>query len=937
MTHPLILPLDSPDASLATCGGKGVNLAKLARAGLPVPPGFVVTTDAYRQFVSANDLQPFILATLAATDSDDPAALETASAAIRARFALAPIPTKLAAAIVDASRVLTTDHRLPITDHLPQAVRSSATAEDLPDMSFAGQQDTFLNVVGDQALTEAVVACWSSLWTARAIAYRARNGIAQESVALAVVVQAMVESEASGVLFTANPLTGQRGETVIDATLGLGEALVSGQVEPDHYVVDPSAERITEKRLGAKALAIRGQAAGGTVTVETDAAGVQALPNAAILELARLGRRVEQELYGGAPQDIEWAWAAGRLYLLQARAITSLFPLPAGMAARPLRVMWSVNHVQGMLDPFTPLGQDFLIEAFLAITRLAGRDITAASQRDVLIAAGRIYADLTPGLRHDLVRRLVVRVPGVIEPGSEQALFSVLDDPDLLPDRRGFSPAALRTLAGFWSVLARRIVKDLRDPGGQRIAVLGQFDAFIASATARAAATTTLAQRLALWRSLYDEFAETLGLQLLPLVMAGIASFYQVRRLALRELGNDRLALEAVRGLPNNVTTEMDLTLWTVAQVIRDDPASAARFAEEDAAALAAELQARTLPQPAQVALIAFMDRYGMRGLAEIDLGRPRWREDPAHVIGVVQSYLRIDDPQQAPDAVFRRGARLADAAIAELVQSMPSAADARLMRFFASRMRALAGQRETPKFAIIQIMGVVRSMLLRSGEDLASGGVLNQPDDIFFLRLAELEVLAATELAGVEALAGSGGLTGIEASVGSVAPDRLKPRLRDKSEWRALVAERRRAYEREKLRRQIPRLMLSDGRAFYEGLGAQADAEGAITGSPVSPGVVEGTVRVVFDPSRVQLAPGEILVCPGTDPSWTPLFLAAGGLVMEVGGLMTHGSVVAREYGIPAVVGVHEATTRLKTGQRVRVDGTAGQIVVLAEESQAN
>ncbi len=235
MTHPLILPLDSPDATLAACGGKGVNLAKLARAGLPVPPGFVVTTDAYRQFVAAHDLQPFILATLAATDSDDPAALETASAAIRARFALAPIPTELAAAIVDAARVLTTDHRLPITAHLPQAVRSSATAEDLPDMSFAGQQDTFLNVVGDDALLEAVVACWSSLWTARAIAYRARNGIAQDVVALAVVVQAMVESEASGVLFTANPLTGQRGETVIDATLGLGEALVSGQVEPDHY------------------------------------------------------------------------------------------------------------------------------------------------------------------------------------------------------------------------------------------------------------------------------------------------------------------------------------------------------------------------------------------------------------------------------------------------------------------------------------------------------------------------------------------------------------------------------------------------------------------------------------------------------------------------------------------------------------------------------
>ncbi len=679
-----------------------------------------------------------------------------------------------------------------------------------------------------------------------------------------------------------------------------------------------------EKRLGAKALAIRGQAGGGTVTVEGEAAGVQALPDAAILELARLGKRVERELYDGAPQDIEWAWAEGRLFLLQARAITSLFPLPDGLAARPLHVLFSVNHMQGMLDPFTPLGQDFLIEAFLAIGRLAGKEFTAASQREVLIAAGRIYADITPGLRHGLARRLVVRIPGVIEPGSEQALFSVLHDPDLQPDRSGLSPAGLRTVAQLSSILGRRVVLAMRDPIGQRDAVVRELDAFMADAERRAAGTTTLAQRLALWRSLYDEFADGLALRLLPLLMAGMMSFYQLRRLARRELGSDLLTLEIARGLPHNVTTEMDLTLWTVAQVMRDDPASAARFSAADAAALAEDFRAGRLPLPAQVALTAFMDRYGMRGLAEIDLGRPRWREDPAHVIGVVQSYLHIDDPQQAPDVVFRRGARVAEAAIGELVQAMPSAAEARLARLFASRMRALAGMRETPKFTIVRMMGVVRAMLLRSGEDLVAAGVLDTPDDIFFLHLAELETLAAAGLDEVRA-----------GSVGdrlrrAVEADRLKPGLRDTGQWRGLVAERRQVYEREKLRRQIPRLILSDGRAFYEGLGAQVDSEGAIAGSPVSPGVVEGIVHVVLDPRTAQLAPGEILVCPGTDPSWTPLFLAAGGLVMEVGGLMTHGSVVAREYGIPAVVGVHEATTRLKTGQRVRVDGTAGRIVVL-------
>ena len=314
--NPIILPLDSPFATLSTTGGKAQNLARLARAGLPVPPGFIITTAAYQSFVAANDLQPFINYQLTIDNSQ-----------------------------------LTIDHSPP-----PVAVRSSATAEDLPDLSFAGQQDTFLNVVGDNALLEAIVHCWSSLWTARAIAYRARNGISQEGVALAVVVQAMVESESSGVLFTANPLTGKRTETVIDATLGLGEALVSGQVEPDHYAVDAATGRIVSKTLGAKALAIRGQVGGGTTTVAADAAAQQALPDAAILDLARLGKRVEQELYAGQPQDIEWAWADDRLTLLQSRAITSLYPLPDGMPTEPLQVLFSLNHVQGMLDPFTPLG-----------------------------------------------------------------------------------------------------------------------------------------------------------------------------------------------------------------------------------------------------------------------------------------------------------------------------------------------------------------------------------------------------------------------------------------------------------------------------------------------------------------------------------------------------------------------------------------------------
>ena len=278
-------PLTQQNTSLATVGGKGLNLSRLARAGFTVPPGFLVTTEAYRAFVDANDLQPFVLDTLAGTTLDDPDALQHASQEIRARFAQSVFPTDL----VDAIQSAYADLGRPAV-----AVRSSATAEDLPDMSFAGQQDTFLNVVGDEALLEAAINCWSSLWTARAIGYRARNDIPQDEVALSVVVQEMVQSEASGVLFTANPLTGTRTETVIDATLGLGEALVAGLVEPDHYVVDTATGRITSKELGAKALVIRNDEGGGVSQMTEQSDQIQALTDVTILELAQLGQRVAE-------------------------------------------------------------------------------------------------------------------------------------------------------------------------------------------------------------------------------------------------------------------------------------------------------------------------------------------------------------------------------------------------------------------------------------------------------------------------------------------------------------------------------------------------------------------------------------------------------------------------------------------------------------------
>ncbi|HEX6293143.1 MAG TPA: PEP/pyruvate-binding domain-containing protein [Herpetosiphonaceae bacterium] len=892
MEQPLTLPLDDEHVSFELAGGKGANLARLARADLPVPDGFILTTHAYSAFIAANNLEQPILDLVARTAPDDPQALEAASTEIRARFSAGTMPTEIAEALREAYAAIGSP---------AVAVRSSATAEDLPELSFAGQQDTFLNVVGVEALLRAVVDCWSSLWTARAIGYRSRNGIEQRGIALAVVVQAMVQSEAAGVLFTANPLTGKRGEVVIDATLGLGEALVAGQVEPDHYVVDPGGGRVLETTLGAKALAIRGQTGGGTTTVAEDAAERQALPDAAIVALARIGQRIEQLF--GSPQDIEWAWADGRLFVLQSRAITSLFPLPEGIAPHPLQVLLSFGAVQGVLDPLTPLGRDLFRQFFAAVANQFNQQVTRDTQRIFLVAGERVFLNITGALRHPRLHFVIPGALTVAEPAAGQALATVLGEPALATSAR---PMSLRTRLHTARMLRRfvgNIGYNLLYPNLGRLRIQRLIEQTVGSIQARSAAASTLSQRIALFDEVPGLLVQAALPYLLPGVISGMICFQILNRLAASLPGGRQLVLEITRGLPHNVTTEMDLALWQTACAIKADPAGAAYLQQTDAATLADEVLSQRLPAPTQRAIDTFLERYGMRGIAEIDIGRARWREQPLPLIQSLQSYLQIDDPNAAPDAIFSRGAAAAQTAIMRLTQALAQTPrgwlKVRVARWAARRVRALSGMRESPKFTMIRCLGILRAALLDTGHELVARGVLSRPDDLFFLHPDEIRALAS-------------------------GTDR---------DWQALVNERRAAYAREKRRRQVPRLLLSDGRAFFDGVAAPADTDGAtLVGSPVSPGVVEGIVHVVLDPRGTQLAPGEILVCPGTDPAWTPLFLAAGGLVMEVGGLMTHGSVVAREYGIPAVVGVHQATTRLRSGQRIRVDGSQGHIILLDE-----
>jgi phosphohistidine swiveling domain-containing protein len=919
----IIIPFTSPDATLELAGGKGANLVRLTRAGFDVPRGFIVSTNAYREFVKANGLEGVIKQELEELESEDTNELENASEAIRAAFLQGDIPARIHLEILSAYAELNPEANGEYQN--PVAIRSSATAEDLPDLSFAGQQDTYLNVIGEEPILQAVVNCCSSLWTARAIGYRMRNHISHDEAALAVVVQEMVQSDVSGVLFTANPLTGALNESVIDATFGLGEALVSGQVEPDHFVVSSlaltsypqgsgaaaTAEaqskstgewKAVSRTLGAKKISTRSKAGGGVESIEEQSETKQTLTESQIQQLAETGARIQKEY--GAPQDIEWAFTNDKLYILQARGITSLFPVPK-VSFDPLIIWISFGAVQGLVGPLTPIGRDTILQVVAGGGRLF--DVTLKPEEvDVFAAAGeRVWIKFSDVMRNPLGSRIFKVALGIIEPSSGQILRTLSTDPRVGVGKGKFTFTTARRLIRFFAPIFLRLVRNMLHPETARARFDADIEAFLS--TTQIAPASNRFERLANVVAFIRERIATVFAFLIPRFIPifgpGMAGLGLITKLS----GDSNLALEVTRGLPNNVTTEMDLALWETAKRIQADAESKTRFAASSALELARQYLNGTLPSASQQVIARFLEKYGVRGVGEIDFGQPRWREEPTPVMHTLQSYLQIDSAF-APDVVFAKGERVAQDAVEKIVANVKKQhggwLKAKIVRAAARRIRLLMGARESPKFFAIRVMGIAKKALLEVGQEFADAGTINRADDLTFLKLNELEELANS---------GRGDQP--------VAPTK---------DWKSLIAERRATYERELRRRQVPRVLVSDGRAFYEGIGSETDTGDLITGSPVSPGVVEGIVHVVFDPRGTQLAPGEILVCPGTDPAWTPLFMAAGGLVTEVGGMMTHGSVVAREYGIPAVVGVHQATLRLKDGQKIRVDGTQGKIMVL-------
>ncbi|MFC5834571.1 PEP/pyruvate-binding domain-containing protein [Nonomuraea insulae] len=744
------------------------------------------------------------------------------------------------------------------------AVRSSATAEDLPDASFAGQQDTYLNVEGSGPLIEAVRKCWDSLHTERAVAYRATVGI--DDAAMAVVVQRMIDPVAAGVMFTANPITGRRTEMVVDAAPGLGTAIVEGTVVPDHYVLGEGAVR------GGDGCLDKGQ--------------LEALREA--------GRRLQRHF--GSPQDIEWAIdAGGTLWLLQSRPITTLFPAPPDTG--DTRLYMEFGHVQGMLRPATPMGVSLLKAGAGMWFKGAGAKVDPRDPLPRLVPiGGRFYFDLTDFLRNKSMRtRLPVSLQ-VYGPRVQGAIERMMDDPRFAP-RPGLPfhlGSAVRMTLRLAPGLVFGLAWSLVAPDAARGSAYRAVRAMRRQATPPAGPATAAEQLR--WviedshRSLKSPDMMGLMGPLITGMIAGMAPSALLDGLATEEeLG------VVLGGMPHNVTTEMDLTLWRVAVKAREHRDL---FLGTPPQELAARHHAGDLPD---IGLGGFLDRYGMRAAAEIDVGMPRWADDPAPLFATIANYLRVEDPAQAPDRRFEVAARKAERMIGTLSRRARRTRPVRglLATFLMRRSRKLTGLREIVKFAWMPSIQGARGQLLLVGADLAGRGLLERAGDIMFLDLFE-----------------------------------ARAAVHDGADHRELVAERRAMYDRELRRHSVPGALLSDG-TDVETLTPPGPVEkGVLTGMAGAAGRATGRARVIRDPAGAHIEPGEILVAPTTDPGWTPLFLTTAGLVTETGSPVAHGPTVAREYGIPAVICVRDATREIRTGQLITIDGSAGTVRIEEEDT---
>lgn len=862
---PLVLELRKIEKTqLLLVGGKALNLGVLSNIeGIQVPDGFCVTTGGYQKAIQQSDTFHALVDQLIPLKAENRKQIGEISSRIRQSITEVEIPSEVEEAVSDYLSRYGEEHAY--------AVRSSATAEDLPHASFAGQQDSYLNIIGKKAILQHVKKCWASLFTDRAVIYRIQNGYDHRQVSLSVIVQRMVFPQASGILFTADPITSNRRVLSIDASFGLGEALVSGLVSADCYKVKEDV--IVDKVIAAKKLAIYPVKEGGTETVQLDSdqQKVQTLTDPQILQLTHIGRKIEA--YFGSPQDIEWCLVDGTFYIVQSRPITTLFPIPESNEQEN-HVYISVGHQQMMTDAMKPLGLSFYLLTTPAPMRKAG---------------GRLFVDVTQQLASPVSRNMLLNAMGQHDPLMKDALMNIMERGDFIKavptDHNLPSPTRGNPDKQMENNLS--IVADLIKRRETSIEELKQN---IRRKSGSALVDFILEDIQELKKILFDP-------QSTAVFMSAMNASTWINEKMYEWLGEKNAADTLSQSVPNNITSEMGLALLDVADVIRPFPEVVDYMHRARDDYFFEELVRFEGGQEARIAIENYLNKYGMRCSGEIDLTKTRWIEKPTTLLPLILGNVKNFEPN-AGHRKFEQGRQEAMKKEQQLIERLMRLPDgeqkAKETKERIDLLRNYIGYREYPKYFMVNRYFIYKRALLKEALRLVQTGVIHQKEDIFYLTFEELREVVRT--------------------------NRLDAQL---------ISQRKGEYKLyEKL--TPPRVITSDGeiisgRYKRENLPAQA-----LAGLPVSAGVVEGRARVILNMEEAVLEEGDILVTTFTDPSWTPLFVSIKGLVTEVGGLMTHGAVIAREYGLPAVVGVENATKQIKDGQRIRVHGTEGYIEIL-------
>ncbi|WP_343674691.1 rifamycin-inactivating phosphotransferase [Chitinophaga sp.] len=798
---------------LPLVGGKGANLGELARiAGILVPDGFCITTDVYRDIIENIEIE---------IDKDN---IPGSCAKIRAAIESVPVPERIVAAIAKLGA------------HETYAVRSSATAEDLPTASFAGQQDTYLNIKKENIVAH-ISKCWASLFTDRAVIYREQQGFDHKKVYLSVIIQQMIFPEVSGIMFTADPLNGNRKVVSIDAGFGLGEALVGGLVNADNYKVRDA--QVIDRKIAAKQLEIVAAADGGTMQQELpkERQNLPALTDEQCLLLSATGRKIAAHF--GQPQDIEWCLANGAFYIVQSRPITTLFPVPVANDSEN-HVYLSVGHNQMMTDAMKPLGLSFFLMTTPARMCTAG---------------GRLFIDVAQQLAQPAGRERLINTFGKFDPLFRDALQTVVD-------REGFIQSSPDT------ILPRPLLPVENDPAIVD-EIIKATQASLNELKQNIVAKTGVALFDFIEQDLQDLKKHLFNQQGLAVIMAAMDATTWVNEKMYEWLGEKGVADIISQSVPNNITSEMGLALLDVADAIRSHPAA---------------LSLETPP-----ALQDYLDKYGMRCVGEIDITKTRWSENPALLFPAILSNIRNFAPGESKRK-FEQGLKEAEEKERNILSRLNDEQRAATKEKI-SLIRNFIGFREYPKYGKICRYFIYKQGILKEAAQLVKANVIHEKEDIYYLTFDELrEVVRTHQL------------------------DEMLIHMR-KEEFKSF----------EKL--TPPRVITSDGEVITGAYKREHLPPDALIGLPVSAGVIEGRARVILNMEDANLDQGDILVTTFTDPSWTPLFVSIKGLVTEVGGLMTHGAVIAREYGLPAVVGVAGATRLIKDGDWIRVNGTDGFI----------